>query len=183
MEKKGGKPGKIGSPSGPGQPRERKRPRGLRPERRENSRKNEDRKDQGEGARRKRERDQGQIGPKNLSFCLTAASVFVGTVSTCIGWGKGRNALGGCNAEIPQFKFAFGEKHEAVNNLRCKVAMALTRPTPLNGLQGKQDRQCSNCCAKDPPQLSLTSCPPTKTHADQNEQMTEGTKRLRSTPQ
>ena len=141
------------------------------------------REDQGGGARRKRERNQGQIGPKHPSFCLAAASVFVGTVSTCIGWGKGRNALGGCDAEIPQIKFAFGDKHEAVNNLRCKVAMALTRPTPLNGLQGKQDRQCSNCCAKDLPQLSLTSCPPTKTHADQNEQMTEGTKRLRSTPQ
>ena len=73
------------------------------------------REDQGGGARRKRERNQGQIGPRIPSFCLAAASVFVGTVSTCIGWEQQDDALGGCDAEIPQFMFAFGDKHEKSN--------------------------------------------------------------------
>ena len=42
------------------------------------------REDQEGGARRKRERNQGKIGPRIPSFCLAAASVFVRTVWKCI---------------------------------------------------------------------------------------------------
>ena len=88
---------------------------------------------------------------------------------------------GECDAQ-KAFMFSFSARHKEVNDQRCKVAMALAKPAPHDRLQGQENQQCSDCCTKRPTHVSLTSCLPAKSHAEESEQLPEAIKRLRSGP-
>ena len=78
-------------------------------------------------------------------------------------WVPRDDALGECDAKKAQFAFAFSDRHDAVNNQECK-AKTMAK-VPVLHIR--------------PPTALLDFVPSCQEAREENEQLTEGIKRLR----